>query len=92
MNNYSFIAVEYNIETTKPISCKVICTVEDLKKCTDISNTPIMSLATRPGGYVARTYYYGNDTSIAFRDAFSIAGTGTANNTFAIPLKVIGIK
>jgi hypothetical protein len=97
INNYDYIAVEYNYSKSSTIDTeksKSIMSVEDFKKSGQSSvprNSMAIGIINASNAGHTREVMYITDTSVQFSACYIMNGSTQANSN-AVPLQIIGIK
>ena len=99
MNNFDYLAFNIRAITIREYQMKMIYPVIDVKNSNNTGGSydNTVRWCTSPGfTYSGNPYmrgiYYVSDTSIRINDAYPIASTLTTQNSYAIPISVIGMK
>lgn len=97
INNYEYIGVKFNTDTTGITPSTAIMSVTDYKKGVNTGTSgrrDVLSIASQiatEGSYYSRRVSYVSDTS-ANISAAKLYGSSTTSNTDVIPIQVVGIK
>lgn len=99
ISNYKFLKIRYRKNTTENVEHQVLYDVDDvISQFTSNAGAHYMgSIVERENSTpsyrtAARLYAMSNDTTMTISNAIYIDNPSTAQNAWAIPLEIIGVK
>lgn len=96
ISNYDYIEVSfYRADTVQTVSRTIIPTADFINMT--VANRNMMGAigyfaSAGTTQYFARTFSYGTDRTVIFRNAAQVGGNTTTYQTGAIPIEVAGLK
>ena len=92
MSNYDYLKFTYKKATNNATSTSAIFSVSDVKNFADESVYGQIGGESATDWYMSRMLWYVSDTSVKISTAWGLNRANSANNSYIIPLSIIGIK
>lgn len=92
MSNYDYLKFTYKKATNNATSTSAVFSVSDVKNFADESVYGQIGGESATDWYMSRMLWYVSDTSVKISTAWGLNRANSANNSYIIPLSIIGIK